>query len=147
MRCPDPAIVAEAEEILARFRALRRDLHRSPFADAERAGLTGPQVTVMACLVSKGPVTLTELSRVLGMSHSTVSGIVDRLQARGLVRRSQDTADRRRTRIMVTETVTRYVGQLEAGPFGRLTTALEQARPDQRRAISKGLRLLQELLR
>lgn len=147
MRCPDPAVAAEAEEILAQFRALRRDLQRSPFADAERAGLTGPQVTVMACLVSKGPVTVTELSAALGMSHSTASGIVDRLQARGLVRRSQDAADRRRTRITVTEIVNRYVSQLQTGPFWRLAAALERAKPEQRRAIKKGLKLLRDLLR
>ena len=144
---PDPALVAEAEEILAHVRALRRDLLRNPFADAERSGLTGPQVTVMACLVGGGPMTLTELSRLLGMSHSTASGIVDRLQARGLVRRTPDAADRRRSRITVTEDVTRYVRELEEGPAGRLAAALERASPEQRRAIEEGLRLLRELLR
>jgi DNA-binding MarR family transcriptional regulator len=143
---PDPALVAEAEEILAHVRALRRDLLRNPFADAERAGLTGPQVTVMACLVSRGPTTLTELSRTLGMSHSTASGIVDRLQSRGLVRRTPDAGDRRRTRIAVTEQVTRYVRELEEGPSGRLAAALERATADQRRAIKAGLILLRELL-
>jgi DNA-binding MarR family transcriptional regulator len=142
----DPALIAEAEEILVHIRALRRDLLRNPFADAERSGLTGPQVTVMACLVSGGAMTLTELSRQLGMSHSTASGIVDRLQARGLVRRTQDAADRRRTRITVTENVTRYVHELEEGPAGRLATALERASPDQRRTIMEGLRLLREIL-
>jgi DNA-binding MarR family transcriptional regulator len=143
---PDPALVAEAEEILAHIRALRRDLLRNPFAEAERSGLTGPQVTVMACLVSGGPMTLTTLSRQLGMSHSTASGIVDRLQARGLVRRTQDPADRRRTRLTVTENVTRYVRELEEGPAGRLAAALGRADPDQRRAIREGLLLLRELL-
>lgn len=146
MSRPDPAVNAQAEEIVARIRALRRDLLHSPFADAERAGLTGPQVTLMACLVRSGPITLTELSRTLRMSHSTASGIVDRLQARGLVRRMQDTTDRRRTRITVTEKVARYVGQLEAGPSGRLAHALEHASPAQRRAITTGLRLLCEIL-
>jgi DNA-binding MarR family transcriptional regulator len=143
---PDPALVAEAEAILGDIRALRRDLLRNPFAEAERSGLTGPQVTVMACLVSGGPMTLTTLSRQLGMSHSTASGIVDRLQARGLVRRAQDAADRRRTRITVTEEVTRYVRELEEGPAGRLAAALERASPDQRRAIRDGLGLLRQLL-
>ena len=142
----DPALVAEAEEILAHVRALRRDLLRNPFADAERSGLTGPQVTVMACLVSRGPLTLTELSRELGMSHSTASGIVDRLEARDLVRRTPDATDRRRTRIAVTELVTDYVRELEEGPAGRLTAALENASADQRRAIREGLSLLRKLL-
>ena len=143
----EPALIAETEEILAHVRALRRDLLRNPYADAEGSGLTGPQVTVMACLVRGGPLTLTELSRQLGMSHSTASGIVDRLQARGLVQRTPDAADRRRTRITVTEDVTRYVHELEEGPAARLAAALAGASPDQRRTIREGFRLLRELLR
>ena len=142
----DPALIAEAEEIPSHVRALRRDLLRNPFADAERSGLTGPQVTVMACLVSRGPLTLTELSRELGMSHSTASGIVDRLEARDLVRRTPDATDRRRTRIAVTEQVTDYVRELAEGPAGRLAAALKNASADQRRAIREGLSLLRELL-
>jgi DNA-binding MarR family transcriptional regulator len=125
---------------------LRRDLMRNPFEDAQRSGLTGPQVIVMAYLLSHGPLTLTELSRTVGMSHSTASGIVDRLQARGLVRRTPDPADRRRTRISVTEPVTGYVRQLEEGPAGRLAVALAGASAERRRAIREGLALLRELL-
>jgi len=143
----NPTLIAEAEDILALVRALRRDLLRNPNEDAEGAGLTGPQVSVMACLVGRGPTTLTELSRMLGMNHSTASGIVDRLQSRGLVRRTQDPADRRRTRITVTEKVTRYVGELQEGPSGRLARALGGASAAQRRAIKRGLTLLCELLR
>jgi DNA-binding MarR family transcriptional regulator len=116
----EPAIAAQAEEIVALVRALRRELLHSPAEDAEREGLTGPQLSVMACLVGKGPTTLTEVSRALGMSHSTASGIVDRLQARGLVRRTEDSEDQRRTRIVVTDKVARYVQDLQAGPAGRV---------------------------
>jgi DNA-binding MarR family transcriptional regulator len=143
---PHASLAAEAEEILGLLRALRRDLARNPFADAERSGLTGPQVTAMTCLVTRGPLTLTELSRAMGTSHSTASGIIDRLEARGLVRRTPDAADRRRTRLVVTEEVTRYVQELEEGPPGRLAAALRRASPHQRRAIRQGLALLRELL-
>jgi DNA-binding MarR family transcriptional regulator len=143
----DRPIIAEAERILALVRALRRDLLRNPSEDAEGFGLTGPQVSVMACLVGRGPSTLTEVSRALGMNHSTASGIVDRLQSRGLVRRTRDPADQRRTRITVTDKVTRYVGELQEGPSGRLARALGRATVAERRAITKGLGLLVELLR
>jgi DNA-binding MarR family transcriptional regulator len=145
-RRQDPALLRQAEEILATVRALWRDLLRNPYADAEQHGMTGPQITVMACLVSKGAMALTELSRSLGMSHSSASGIVDRLEARGLVRRTQDATDRRRTSIEVTEAVQRYVRELEAGPSGRLVQALANATPAQRAAIKKGLDLLCDLL-
>lgn len=140
-------IAAQAEEIVALVRALRRDLLRNPAEDAEREGLTGPQVSIMACLVGRGPSTLTEVSRTLGMNHSTASGIVDRLQARGLLRRAQDSADRRRTRIVVTDKVTRYVRELQQGPSGRLAAALGSVSLADRRTILAGLRLLAALLR
>jgi DNA-binding MarR family transcriptional regulator len=79
-------------------------------------------------------------------SHSTASGIVDRLAARGLIQRSPDPADGRRTRITVTDKVTRYVRELEAGPAVRLATALESLSADERRAIKRGLQLLRALL-
>lgn len=146
VRGRDPKLVRGAEEALGLIRSLWRDLFRNPFEDAKESGLTGPQVTLMACLVTRGPMTLTELSRTLGMSHSTASGIVDRLQVRGLLHRSEDAADRRRTRIAVTESVTQYVRQLEAGPAGRLVDVFHHATPDQRRAIANGLRTLRTLL-
>src|SRR5262245_4472748 len=136
----------EAEELLADIRTLGRGLFRNPFDEARESGLTGPQVTVMACLVTRGPMALTELSRTLSMSHSTASGIVDRLQRRGLVQRRDDAADRRRTAIAVTDNVTQYVHRLEAGPAGRLVGALEKATPDQRRLITKGVKALRTLL-
>ncbi len=136
----------QAQEIVAHIRALRRDLLCASADDIARSGLTGPQVSVMAHLVMNGPATVTELGRELGIGHSTVSGIVDRLQARGLVQRVQDDADRRYTRISVTEKVDRYVENLEVGAFGRLAAALGNATSEQRRTICDGLALLRQLL-
>jgi DNA-binding MarR family transcriptional regulator len=141
-----PSLQREAEEILAMVRALWKDLVRNPTAEAKQYGVTGPQVTVMACLVRGGAMTLTELSRTLGMSHSSASGIVDRLEARGLLRRTEDASDLRRTPIEVTDQVRRYVRELEEGPSGRLVWVLRTATPAQRATIRRGLRLLADLL-
>jgi DNA-binding MarR family transcriptional regulator len=143
---PKPELARDADEILAKVRGLWRELLRNPHVEAEQSGITGPQVTVMACLVARGPTTLTELSRTLGMSHSSASGIVDRLEARELVRRTADVTDRRRTSIEVTEAVRRYVRELEDGPSGRLVRVLEAASAADRAAIKKGLKLLSDLL-
>jgi DNA-binding MarR family transcriptional regulator len=142
----DAIAMTEAEEILAHVRALRRELRGAPHEDVHRSGLTGPQIAVMASLVTAGPTTLTELSQRMGMTHSTLSGIVDRLEARRLVSRTPDEADRRRTRIEVTEHVAQYVRELEEGPSARLAAALARASPEQRRAILEGVKLLRELL-
>jgi DNA-binding MarR family transcriptional regulator len=146
MTAIEPDFRVQAQEIVAHIRALRRDLLCASADDTARSGLTGPQVSVLAHLVMNGPATVTELARELGTSHSTVSGIVDRLQARGLVHRVQDPADRRYTRIRVTEQVDHYVQNMEVGAFGRLATALGNATDEQRRTIRDGLALLRALL-
>lgn len=145
----DPARLAEAQEVMAHVRALRQQLLGAsvePNRDRERSGLTGPQVSVMAYLVLNGPATVTELGRELRLSHSTTSGVVDRLQARGLVQRARDDQDRRYTRISVTGIVEEYVRELDEGPFGRLAAVLDRATPEQRRTIRDGLELLRKLL-
>jgi DNA-binding MarR family transcriptional regulator len=142
----DKQTLAEAEQIIIEIRALRRELLRSPSEEGEHAGVTGPQRSVIACIVARGPMTVTEISRAAGMSHSTASGIVDRLEVRGFLRRTDDVEDRRRTQVTVTPTVTKYVRQLDVGPFGRLATGLANASPRERQTIRKGLGLLRRIL-
>lgn len=142
----DP-LVAEAAGIARALRELRRHVEQPTDADRRRSGLTIPQLSTVTVLFDRGPLSLKELSRDLGLSHSTVSGIVDRLELHGLVRRAIDPSDRRITRISVTEEVDAYArrGYLE-GQVGRLLPALRSASEDQRRLIREGLALLQSLL-
>jgi DNA-binding transcriptional ArsR family regulator len=81
----DPAAIDEAREIVGLFRSLRRHLVRGSRAELARSGLTAAQVSVISLLGTNSEMTLGDLSRELELSHSTVSGIVDRLQAKGLV--------------------------------------------------------------
>jgi DNA-binding MarR family transcriptional regulator len=139
----------DAESVMAHLRALRQELLTTaiePSGDRARSGLTGPQVSLIRSLVTEGSATVTELARRLSLSHSTTSGIVDRLQARGLVTREVDPHDRRYTRVRVTEPVQGYTRELSEGPYGRLTAALEAATPAERKAVLDGLETLRSLL-
>lgn len=142
----DPDTAYLAEETVGHIRALWRILFRNPIAEAEEEGLTGPQVSVMAFLVSKGPSAVTEVARAVGMGHSTASGIVDRLQARGLVERGQDPADRRRSVVRVTGSVTRYVRGLMLGPSGRVAEVFARMSVADRRGIARALARLHHAL-
>ena len=58
--------------------------------------LTLPQFDVLAALARRdGSITMTELSRMLIVSNGNVTGIVDRLEADGLVARRPVAGDRR----------------------------------------------------
>jgi len=145
---PDDPVPALAEDVMEHVRALRRLLlggGPEP-RDGVNAGLTGPQMAAMAALVKDGPATITELAERLHLSHSTTSGIVDRLAAQALVRRNRDDRDRRISRITVTPPVEEYVRRLRVSPYGGLVAALRHATPAQRTAVVDGLATLRELL-
>jgi DNA-binding MarR family transcriptional regulator len=143
----DPVALGEAQHIMALVRGLRRGLLGVARAEIVRSGLTGGQLNVVSLLGTRGPLTLTELSRELEIGHSTVSGIVDRLQAKGIVQRRPDPADRRYTRISLTEEVNRRAqALLPRGPGSRLVHALAAAAPEERQTMRDGLTLLQRYL-
>lgn len=129
--------------IFALYRLLRR-----PFdADAASSGLTVPQITVLEELANEDGLSLKELSRRLSLSHSTVSGIIDRLEKRELVQRTADEQDRRSSRIMLSPSVRAYIREaVPSRRLGPLLRALEGASPEARRTILAGLRTLRELM-
>lgn len=144
---PDPALLADAADIARLLREVRRHVEQPQDTAMLDSGLTMPQVSTLSVLFDRGPLSLKDLSRELGLSHSTVSGIVDRLERRGLARRAVDPADRRVSLIGVTDSVDAYARQGYAqSQAGRLLRALESASADQRRSIKAAMTLLQSLL-
>lgn len=71
---------------------------------------TLPRFDVMAALYRKRDgVTMSELSRMLLVSNGNATAVVDRLEADGLVRRTQSEADRRTVFVALTpEGLTRF---------------------------------------
>lgn len=65
--------------------------------------LTWPQGMLMGTLAHHGEMKVSDLSEKLGLSNSTVSGILDRLENQGLVERTRSKEDRRVVYIKVTE--------------------------------------------
>jgi DNA-binding MarR family transcriptional regulator len=136
-----------ANEIDAHLRAIRRELRQPLTSVIARGELTAPQRNVVQILVGADALSLKELSRRAELAHSTVSGIVDRLEKRGLVARQPDPKDGRFSRIAVTGPVRNFVEKdlpkLTAGP---LLKALRRSSPGQRAKIIDGLRTLHRAL-
>ena len=53
--------------------------------------ITSPQLVALMAIAQLGPSTLKSIGRAIHLSPSTVVGIVDRLEEKGLVRRERDT--------------------------------------------------------
>jgi DNA-binding MarR family transcriptional regulator len=141
------ALINMAQEIDQNLRSIRRTLRQPVGGEFSRSGLTGPQRGVMDAVVRLGALSLKEASRQVGLAHSTVSGIVDRLERQGLVERQADKKDHRFTLIVPSKVVRDYVrNTLPTLVTNPLVEALQRAKPAERRAILEGLRTLRGLL-
>src|SRR3954451_7497964 len=69
----------------------------------EPMGLTHPQYLVMLALWQHGPLAVKDLSRLLQLDPGTLSPLIKRLEAAGLLRRDRDTKDQRSRALALTE--------------------------------------------
>jgi len=93
--------------------AIRTMLKRSGLADIATSGLPPQQINLIKELTRQDGLTLNELSARMGLAHSTISGIVDRLEHKKLVHRRPDPQNRRYIRICLDQAV----GEVYKPPF------------------------------
>jgi len=64
--------------------------------------LTGPQLVLLREIMRQAEIPIGDLAKRANLSNATITGIVDRLEARGLVRRVRGAKDRRQVFIQGT---------------------------------------------
>jgi DNA-binding MarR family transcriptional regulator len=89
-------------QVLVALRQVIRatDLHSRHLM--KTTGLTAPQLLVLRELDGAGELSVSALARRISLSQGTVTSILDRLQARGLVDRERSPTDRRRVLLRLT---------------------------------------------
>jgi DNA-binding MarR family transcriptional regulator len=87
--------------------------------DSVVIGLAGLNRTDWRCLDilgTRGPMTAGQLAKAVRLTTVAITGVLDRLESAGFVRRIRDTEDRRRINVEVTDEVNR-VGAPVYGPL------------------------------
>ncbi len=91
------------EEFLAQLGALRRLSHGSGEHMLGRCGLTRSQIAVLFAFKHQSYITVGEMADRLGVSGGAATQMVEIMVKRGLLERSHDDADRRVTRLALTD--------------------------------------------
>ncbi len=161
-RATTSAVDEEAADIAASLDDIGRVMRRSAWDEARKlpVALTPPQLLAMQTLVEvarpgvesgdpgAGGLSLSALSTRMGLAHSTTSGIVDRLERPGLVRRVPRPDDRRFAIVQLADAVAAWVRHdLPSRKAAPLLAALRRATSEERTAIREGLATLERLLR
>jgi DNA-binding MarR family transcriptional regulator len=138
---------ALAQTLEERLQGIRRKMRQRLEAEYARGEVTGPQRMVMHTLVVSGGMSLKELSAKVGLAHSTVSGIVDRLEKRGFVHRQVLETDRRVTQITVAKAVREFLErQAPEMTLHPLLVALRRGSQAERTEVLKGIETLDRLM-
>lgn len=70
----------------------------------KRVGLTGPQLVILQEILRCGEVTAGEIAQAVSLSQATVTGILERMEKRGLLERQRSHRDKRRIMVRITDT-------------------------------------------
>src|SRR3954462_5030046 len=93
--------------------------------EASRYGVTPTQLSVVKLLQEIGDLSLGSLSKEIRAHNSTVTGIVDRMEAAGLVERARSDEDRRVWIIRLTTAGRKVAEKARVSPGDLLHQALE----------------------
>jgi MarR family transcriptional regulator, organic hydroperoxide resistance regulator len=122
------ARVERLRSLATTVRALSWQWHKQMMITVERAGMTVPQMALLGALNELGGrSTMGELVRLTCQSGATLTGIVDRLLAAGLVDRDRDDHDRRVVHVALTDAGRAKLGEVAAAhvaDMGRVTAAM-----------------------
>lgn len=135
----------DVDRIVALYRKAGRRLRAADPQDWA-AGLTMPQIRVLFYLGKRGPQSVGDVATGVGVSQPSATETLDRLVRAGLVERTPDAADRRVVRNALTVAGREMADRPWETRRAVLAGALEDATPESRAAIARGLELLCQAL-
>lgn len=142
----------QVEEISKGIRAIRLmkqiigSVKHSMGKQFQELNITGPQGMLIGILMHYGEMKISDLSEKLGLSNSTVSGIVDRLEKQSLVERTRSIEDRRVVYVHVTEEFKKNAKAHFQGLESKFETMMSKATSEELDTILKGLETLKEVI-
>ena len=137
----------EIRDVAARLHSAAIRLLRTLRREDDGSGLSAPRLSALSVVVFAGPMSLAELAAAEQVSPPTMSRIVDALVERGLVTRVAKPGDRRSVAIAATA---EGIQLLEAGRERRvraLVGRLRQLADSERRALARGVEILERVAR
>ena len=110
------------------------------------AGISAPQGMVIGLLSKNKKMKITELSSKLCLSNSTVSGIIDRLEAQEMVVRERSKEDKRVVYVSIAPNFEDMHKVFHKQMEKNVEKIISQGSPEELRKISEGLDALKKLL-
>jgi DNA-binding MarR family transcriptional regulator len=113
-------------EIMQSLRRIIKSIQDYYQEVAENFGVTGPQLWALKTLSHHDSLSLSELSEKMYLHPSTITGVVDRLERKGYVKRNRDEGDRRVVYVALTTKGKSLVGRAPNPIQGKMIYGLRK---------------------
>jgi DNA-binding MarR family transcriptional regulator len=132
------------EDVAGRIDRMLQEMARFRTPEFLDVGITMAQAKVLHVVVASGEIHMSELVHTLGVSLSTVSGLVDKLVDHGYLTRHDDPADRRQVVVSPTPAGTALLERFRDLSGAQTRELLERLKPGDLEALDRGVRALHQ---
>lgn len=140
----DQLIKSSDEMFLLMMRFTKKQLLEESINDTS---ITPPQLGVLFHLDNCGPVTMKDLSELMGLTHGATTGLVDRVLKQGLITRERLESDRRVVEVSITAAGKALLERIVARRHQILSHILQELSLEDRQFILKTHQFMKEKLR
>jgi DNA-binding MarR family transcriptional regulator len=137
----------EIRDVAARLHSSAIRLLRTLRREDDGSGLSAPRLSALSVIVFGGPTSLAALAAAEQVKPPTMSRIVDALVEGGLVTRIAKPGDRRSVEIAATPEGVRLLDAGRERRVGALVGRLRSLADSERRALARGVEILERVMR
>ena len=137
----------ETMDVAGRLHSSAIRLLRTLRREDDGSGLSAPRLSALSVIVFGGATSLTRLAAAEQVKPPTMSRIVDALVERGLVTRIAKPGDRRSVEIAATREGIQLLDAGRERRVGALVSRLRKLADSERRALARGVEILERVAR
>lgn len=131
---PSPLNLEEVGSLASIIMVMQRKFMGMLMGELSRDRLSFPQFFLLGHLGSHGPTGMTRIAELMGHSTPAATGLVQRLEKLGYVKRTHGIDDRRKVTVAVTPKGIRLVEGVRQEMIGNLSKVKERLSPQEQRA-------------
>ena len=137
----------EIPDVIDNLRRVFQVLNEYANNAEKTTGLTGTQIWGMKLVALYAPIRVSDLARRMYLHPATVVGILDRLEARGLVTRTRSLKDRRAVDITLSSAGKEIVARAPEIAQDKLVKGLETLSDEEFSRVADGMAQMVRILR
>jgi DNA-binding MarR family transcriptional regulator len=131
--CDQTRLRADAERLADIFTGLQRSFLLNLSKELARGNVSFPQYCLLGLLAQQDQLTMSEIAQRMRHTTAAATGLVDRLENLGHVKRAHGTDDRRKVRVQIMESGAALVAEVRDDMVSNLLKMMTHLDPEEQK--------------